>query len=64
MRMQRRFPPSLPDAPSWMSDARIRRRISDSIRRRRAKRKRELAEFETTIRRAEQENLLAYLEST
>ena len=39
--------------PLWMSDARIRRMIADAVRRRRAKRKRELAEFEIAIRRAE-----------
>jgi hypothetical protein len=43
-----------PERPRWMSDARLRRMITDQIRRRRAKRKRELAEFESAIRQAEQ----------
>lgn len=42
-----------PASPLWMSDARIRRIIADSIRRRRAKRKRELADFEKAVRKAE-----------
>jgi len=36
-----------------MSDARIRRMIADSVRRRRAKRKRELADFERQVQRAQ-----------
>ncbi len=42
-----------PAAPLWMSDARIRRLIADSVRRRRAKRKRELADFERQVQRAQ-----------
>lgn len=42
------------DVPLWMSDARIRRMISDAVRRRRAKRRRELALFEAAVRQAEQ----------
>lgn len=42
-----------PAAPLWMSDARIRRMIADSVRRRRAKRKRELADFERQVQRAQ-----------
>lgn len=39
--------------PLWMTDARMRRLIADSVRRRRAKRRRELAEFETAVRSAQ-----------
>ena len=42
-----------PAAPLWMNDARIRRMIADSVRRRRAKRKRELADFERQVQRAQ-----------
>lgn len=41
------------EAPLWMSDARIRRMIADAVRRRRAKRRRELAQFESQVRQAE-----------
>ncbi|MEQ1672839.1 MAG: hypothetical protein ABL893_18460 [Hyphomicrobium sp.] len=41
-------------APLWMSDARIRRMIADAVRRRRAKRRRELALFEAAVRNAGQ----------
>ena len=44
---------SLPDEPLWMNDARVRRMIADSIRRRRAKRKLELAKFEQAVQAAE-----------
>lgn len=44
------------DVPLWMNDARIRRMIADSVRRRRAKRMRELAKFESALRMAEQTN--------
>jgi hypothetical protein len=37
-----------------MNDARLRRSIADSVRRRRAKRMRELAKFESAVRMAEQ----------
>lgn len=40
-------------APRFISDARIRRMIANSIKRRRAKRQRELAAFVTEIREAE-----------
>ena len=44
---------SLHGVPLWMNDARVRRMIADSIRRRRAIRKRELAKFEQAVRAAE-----------
>ena len=37
----------------WLSDARLRRAIADAVRRRRLRRKFELAAFETAIRNAE-----------
>ena len=42
-----------PVQPGWMKDARLRRMIAEQIRRRRAKRRREVAEFECAIRRAQ-----------
>jgi hypothetical protein len=39
--------------PLWINDARVRRMIADSVRRRRAKRKRELADFERAVRCAQ-----------
>jgi hypothetical protein len=43
---------AVPDVPLWMRDARVRRVMSDAIRRRRAKRKDELAKFEHAVRLA------------
>ena len=45
---------ALPAAPLWLRDPRVRRMISAAIKRRRAKRQRELAKFETAIRQAEE----------
>jgi hypothetical protein len=42
--------------PLWMNDARLRRSIADSVRRRRAKRMAELAKFERAVRMGEQLN--------
>ena len=44
----------VPMPPRWMSDARIRRMMTDQIKRRRAKRRREFAAFENAVRAAEQ----------
>lgn len=41
------------DAPAWLSDARIRRQITEQIKQRRAKRIRALEAFELTLRDAD-----------
>jgi hypothetical protein len=43
---------AVPEVPMWMRDPRIRQKIADSIRRRRAKRKDELAKYEHAVRMA------------
>ena len=41
------------EAPSWLNDAHARRAINEQIKRRRAKRKRALQDFERAIHGAE-----------
>lgn len=46
---------SAQDAPRFLSDARIRRMIAEAVKRRRAKRRRELSAFVSAIRHAERQ---------